>query len=71
MDLTCDRNTGNGPWRHVSETGNNATITREGPKYGGSSNRLLINNVVGADEGLYQCQDSGTVETVGCVFVLG
>ena len=72
MGLTCDRNSGTGPWYHINEAGNNETITRgNNDKYGGSSNGLIINNVVGADEGLYQCEEGGDVETAGCVFVLG
>ena len=72
MRLTCDRNTGTRPWYHINEADNNKTITRENnDKYGGSGNRLIINNVVGADEGLYECEDGGTVEPAGCVFVLG
>ena len=71
MDLTCDRNFGNASWYRINETGNNYTITRGSAKYGGSSNRLIINNVVGADEGLYECEEGGAVETAGCVFVLG
>ena len=68
--LTCDRNTGNGPWYHINET-DNATISRNNPKYGGADTRLIIHNVVGADEGRYQCQVGDSVQTAGCVFVLG
>ena len=71
LDVACDRNSENGPWYHINEAGNNETITRGTAKYGGSGNRLIINDVVGADEGLYQCQDGGTVEPADCVFVLG
>ena len=70
VDLNCNRNSGNGPWYRINET-RNFTITRGGPKYTGTGTRLIINNVVGADEGLYQCEDGDTVETAGCVFVLG
>ena len=71
MDLSCDRNSGLGPWRRINETGN-FTINQADPnKYTEISNRLVIKNVVGADEGLYQCQDGGDFETAACVFVLG
>ena len=69
--LTCNRNPGNGPWYHINEAGNNNTITRGGPKYTGSGTRLIINDAVGADEGQYQCQVGDSVQTAGCVFVLG
>ena len=71
VDLTCDRSSENASWYHINEAGYNNTITRGSAKYGGSGNRLVIKNIVGADEGLYQCQDGDTVETAGCVFVLG
>ena len=71
VDLTCNRNSGNGPWYHTNEADNNNTVNRGTAKYGGSINRLIINNVIGTDEGLYECQVGDTVETAGCVFVLG
>ena len=69
VDLSCIRNSGNGPWYHIN--GTNSTIMRGSVKYGGSSNRLIIHNVVGMDEGLYECQDGDSVQPAGCVFVLG
>ena len=71
VDLTCDRSSENASWYRINEAGNNNTITRGSAKYGGGSNRLVIKDVVGADEGLYECEEGGTVETAGCVFVLG
>ena len=72
VGLSCDRNSANSsPWYRISETGNNNTIIRGSAKYGGTSNRLMINDVVGADEGQYQCQDGDSVQSAGCVFVLG
>ena len=71
VDLSCDRNSGITPWYHINETENNATIIRGSDKYGGSSNKLIIRNVVGTDEGQYQCQDGDRVLPAGCVFVLG
>ena len=71
MDLSCDRNSGLGPWYHINETGYNNTIIRGSDKYTGAGTKLIIHNVVGTDEGLYQCEDGGDVETAGCVFVLG
>ena len=69
MDLSCNRNSRNGPWYHINET--NSTIMRGSDKYGGRSNRLIISDVVGTDEGLYECQDGDSVQPAGCVFVLG
>ena len=72
MDLSCNRNSGNGPWYHFNEADNNNTITRGIGRYGGSSNKLIISGVVGTDEGLYQCRDGdNNVQPAGCVFVLG
>ena len=71
VDLSCYRNSGNGPWYHINEAGNNNTIIRGSGRYGGSSNRLIIHNVFGTDEGRYQCQDGDSVQSAGCVFVLG
>ena len=71
VDLACDRDSRDDPWYHINEAGNNNTITRGSAKYGGGGNKLIINNVVGADEGLYHCQDGDRVLPAGCVFVLG
>ena len=52
------------------------TIIMSPPKYGGSGNRLDVFNVVGTDEGQYQCMytDSGTGQETtdtACLFVPG
>ena len=75
MGVTCNRDSGDGPWYHVNNSGS-FLVTREaqevpGSKYTGAANRLIIHDIVGADEGQYLCDVNGRNETAGCVFVLG
>lgn len=75
MGVTCNHESGIGPWYHVNNSGS-FLVTREAQetqdsKYTGAANRLIIHDIVGADEGQYLCDVNGVNETAGCVFVLG
>lgn len=76
MGVTCNSESGNGdsPWYHVNNSGS-FLVTRDSEaqdsKYTGAANRLIIHDIVGADEGQYLCEVNGGNQTAGCVFVLG
>ena len=72
MAVTCNRESGDILWYHVNNSGS-FLVTRgpPGSKYTGAANRLIIHDIVGADEGQYLCDVNGRNQTAGCVFVLG
>ena len=69
----CQMGSGAVTWQRLNPT---QPISMGTPKYGGSGNRLDVFNVVGSDEGQYQClyTDSGTGQQTtdtACLFVPG
>ena len=74
MGVTCNHESGNDLWYHVNNSGS-FLVTRDSEaqdsKYTGAANRLIIHDIVGADEGQYLCEVNGGNQTAGCVFVLG
>ena len=70
VTLTCDGDPRNNLWFHITET-RNISIIRGTSRYRGSGNLLEISILVPEDEGRYECQVGDSIQTAGCMFVLG